>query len=48
MEQWNDEVFKELPEWIQDKIKKSTQYQTLHAPNTTIEVKAASEEVCPI
>ena len=48
MEQWDDAVFKELPEWIQEKIKKSTQYQTDHAPTTTIEVKAAGEEACPI
>ena len=48
MEQWDDEVFKELPEWIQDKIKKSTQYQKDHAPNTVVEVKSASEEECPI
>ena len=48
MELWNDEVFKELPEWIQDKIKKSTQYQQDHAPNTVVEVKSASEGACPI
>ena len=48
MEQWDDEVFKELPEWIQDKIKKSTQYQQDHAPNTVVEVKSASEGACPI
>lgn len=50
MEQWNDEVFKELPEWIQDKIKKSSQYQKEHAPDTTVEVKTptAAAEVCPI
>lgn len=50
MEQWDDAVFAELPEWIQDKIKKSSQYQKDHAPDTTIEVKTApaSAEVCPI
>lgn len=47
MEQWNEEVFKELPEWIQEKIKKSTQYQKDHAPTTTVEVKPP-EGVCPI
>ena len=47
MEQWNDEIFKELPEWIQEKIKKSSQYQKDHAPNTTVEVKSP-QEVCPI
>ena len=48
MENWNDEVFAELPEWIQEKIKKSTQYQKDHAPNTTIEVNKSTGEVCPI
>ena len=50
MDAWNDEVFQELPEWIQDKIKKSSQYQKDHAPNTAVEVKAptVSTEVCPI
>ena len=50
MDAWNDEVFAELPEWIQEKIKKSTQYQKDHAPNTTVEVKAptTSAEGCPI
>lgn len=50
MDAWNDEVFAELPEWIQDKIKKSTQYQKEHAPNTVVEVKTptASAEGCPI
>lgn len=47
MENWNEEVFKELPEWIQEKIKKSTQYQKDHAPATPIEVKAP-ETGCPI
>jgi hypothetical protein len=50
MEAWNDEIFAELPEWIQEKIKKSTQYQKDHAPNTSVEVKAPpnSSEGCPI
>lgn len=47
MENWNEEVFKELPEWIQEKIKKSTQYQKNYAPETSIEVKSPAE-VCPI
>ena len=48
MDAWNDQVFAELPEWIQDKIKKSTQYQKNHAPDTTIEVNKDTGEVCPI
>lgn len=48
MEHWDEAVFSELPEWIQDKIKKSSEYQKEHAPETPIEVKAPPEEVCPI
>lgn len=50
MSAWDDEVFKTLPEWIQDKIKKSTEYATDHAPETAIEVKdnVAGEDACPI
>lgn len=47
-EHWSDEVFATLPEWIQDKIKKSTQYQKDHAPETTIVVNTDTGEVCPI
>lgn len=47
MDAWNEEVFKELPEWIQDKIKKSSQYQKDHAPADTVEVKAGGEEAVP-
>lgn len=49
---WDDAVFDKLPEWIQKKIKKSTQYQKDHLPATTVEVKpsenTASEKECPI
>ena len=48
MESWDDSVFDKIPEWIQEKIKKSTEYQKDHAPETTIEVKALGEEACPI
>ena len=49
MDAWNDDVFAKLPEWIQEKIKKSTQYQKEHAPETEIKVDTATGEVnCPI
>lgn len=49
MDKWDDAVFAELPEWVQEKIKKSTQYQKDHAPDTTVEVKPpAAESECPI
>lgn len=40
MDNWNDEVFKALPEWVQDKIKKSTQFKKEHTPTDSIEVKS--------
>ena len=47
MDKWDDAVFEKLPEWIQDKIKKSTQYQKDHAPAETVEVKAAGGGAAP-
>lgn len=37
MDKWDDEVFKALPEWVQDKIKKSTQYQKDHIPTDMVD-----------
>lgn len=49
MEAWDDKVFETLPEWTKEQIKKSTQYQKDHAPDTTVEVKPpAAEMECPI
>ena len=48
MDAWNDAVFEKLPAWTQEQIKKSTQYQKNHAPETTVEVKQPDAEVCPI
>ncbi len=45
MEHWDDAVFAELPEWIQEQIKKSTQYQKEHTPTDSIEVKAPAASV---
>ena len=47
MDKWDDTVFESLPEWVQEKIKKSTQYQKDHAPTDTVEVKTP-EAGCPI
>lgn len=46
MDAWDDNVFQKLPEWVQEQIKKSTQYQKEHAPATTVEISAQKE--CPI
>ena len=47
MDAWDDAVFEKIPEWIQEKIKKSTQYQKNHAPETEIKVDTGTGEVCP-
>ena len=39
MDAWDDSVLEKLPAFIQEQIKKSTQYQKDHAPVTTVEVK---------
>lgn len=54
MDEWNDDLFASLPEWVQEKIKKSTQYQTLHAPEDVVDfppaasAQTANGEECPI
>ena len=51
MEQWNEETFAQLPEWVQEQIRKSTQYQKLHAPTDEVKVADVAREetvVCPI
>lgn len=44
MDAWDDGVFSALPGWIQDRIKKSTQYQKLHAPADSIDVDVNGEQ----
>lgn len=47
MDEWNDAAFEALPDWAKDKIKKSTQYQKLHPPTTTIDFAALSASQAP-
>ena len=42
MDKWDDKALEELPGWVQEKIKKSSQYQKEHAPATTVQVSAPS------
>lgn len=39
MEPWNQTAFEALPEWAQEKIKKSSQYQKEHVPQTDVMVQ---------
>lgn len=38
MDHWDDKAFAELPGWVQEKIKKSTQYQKEHVPVQSVAV----------
>ena len=44
MEQWDDGAFDKLPEWVQVKIKKSTQYQKDHTPAESIQFPESSRD----
>lgn len=44
MDAWDDKAFEELPAWVQEKIKKSTQYQKEHAPATTVAVTSPAAD----
>lgn len=39
MDQWDDAVFAQLPEWAQERVKKSTQYQKDHVPQTDVAIQ---------
>lgn len=43
MDKWDDKAFGELPGWVQDKIKKSTQYQKEHAPVEIVAVQGVQQ-----
>lgn len=44
MEPWDDAAFKSLPDWVQEKVKKSTQYQKLHVPTDLVDVNISGED----
>lgn len=48
MEPWNADAFDALPDWAREKIKKSTQYQKLHAPTNAVDVALPGGEENPI
>ena len=43
MDPWDQKAFDTLPEWAQEKVKKSTEYQKEHAPVTNVQVQAAQQ-----
>lgn len=47
MDEWDDKAFEALPDWAQEKIKKSTQYQQMHAPTDAVDFPADSPAAPP-
>lgn len=43
MDSWDDAAFEQLPAWTQEQIKKSTQYQKIHAPVADVAVQAPQQ-----
>lgn len=51
MDDWDDEVLEKLPEWVRERVKRSTQYQKEHTPADTVDFPTAEDvkkEACPI
>lgn len=56
MDEWSDDGFKNLPEWVQEKVKQSTQYKKIHTPEEVVDfpsegdppAQSTSEEANPI
>ena len=47
MDEWSDEGFAALPDWVREKIQRSTQYQKQHAPETEVDFKGPLEPTSP-
>lgn len=43
MDKWDDKLFGDLPGWVQDRIKKSTQYQKEHAKVEAVQVQPLAQ-----
>lgn len=41
---WDEKVFERLPDYIQEQLKKSTQYKNRHLPDQEVSVAAANQE----
>ncbi len=47
MDNWTNDGFEALPEWVQEKIKKSTQYQKDHTPGDSVDFKEPAQAAAP-
>lgn len=43
-DEWDNEAFEALPEYLQERLKKSTQYKNRHLPDQEVSVAAANQE----
>ena len=43
VDEWDDTAFAALPEWVQEKIKKSTQYQKDHTPTGEVDFEKPAQ-----
>lgn len=48
MDAWDDAVFQTLPEWVQEKIKRSTQYQKDHLPKEALQIPDINLNPAPV
>lgn len=44
VDEWDDKAFEALPKWVQERIKKSTEYQSAHAPETAVDFPVVKTE----
>lgn len=44
VDEWDDAVFEKLPDYLQERIKKSTQYKNRHLPDEAVSVEAANAQ----
>lgn len=44
MDEWDDSALEKFPEWVQDRVKKSTQYQKDHTPTGDVDFPAPSQQ----
>ena len=43
-QEWDDSAFDALPEYLQEQLKRSTQYRNMHLPDQEVSVEAAATE----
>ena len=44
MDEWDDKVLEALPDWIREKIMRSSEYQEKHAPTDAVDFPEESSD----